>query len=85
MPRGRTTARVLSIALKRKNLNYFEPDQYRVQSSEITHTLSFDLYIGTGSADDLENGCIEARRIRNETNYRSSPTGGNCRPRSANP
>ncbi|MDR5657675.1 transposase [Halodesulfurarchaeum sp. HSR-GB] len=39
-----------------------------MQSSELTHTLSFSLNITTGSADDLQNGCREARRIRNETN-----------------
>jgi putative transposase len=39
-----------------------------VQSSKLTQTLSFGLNIHTGSGDDLQNGCIEARRIRNETN-----------------
>lgn len=39
-----------------------------VQSSELTHTLSFGLDIDTGSGDDLQNGCIESRRIRNEAN-----------------
>jgi len=39
-----------------------------VQSSELTHTLSFGLDIHTGSGDDLQTGCLEARRIRNETN-----------------
>jgi IS605 OrfB family transposase len=39
-----------------------------VQSSKLTQTLSFGLDIHTGSGDDLQNGCIEARRIRNETN-----------------
>ena len=39
-----------------------------MQSSELTHTLSFGLRIDTGSPDDLQDGCIEARRIRNETN-----------------
>ncbi|PSP44585.1 transposase [Halobacteriales archaeon QH_6_66_25] len=39
-----------------------------MQSSELTHTLSFGLDIHTGSDDDLQNGCLEARRIRNETN-----------------
>ncbi|ADD07642.1 transposase, IS605 OrfB family (plasmid) [Natrialba magadii ATCC 43099] len=39
-----------------------------MQSSELTHTLSFGLHIDTGSPDDLRNGCLEARRIRNEVN-----------------
>jgi IS605 OrfB family transposase len=39
-----------------------------VQSSKLTLTLSFGLDIDTGSGDDLQTGCIEARRIRNETN-----------------
>ncbi|MFT4957705.1 MAG: putative transposase, partial [Halobacteriales archaeon] len=39
-----------------------------MQSSKLTHTLSFGLDIHTGSGDDLQNGCIESRRIRNETN-----------------
>jgi IS605 OrfB family transposase len=39
-----------------------------VQSSELTHTLSFGIDIETGSSDDLQAGCLEARRIRNETN-----------------
>ncbi len=39
-----------------------------MQSSTLTHTLSFGLDIHTGSDDDLQNGCLEARRIRNETN-----------------
>ncbi|MDJ1431612.1 hypothetical protein [Halostagnicola sp. A-GB9-2] len=39
-----------------------------MQSSKLTHTLSFGLDIETGSGDDLQNGCLEARRIRNETN-----------------
>jgi hypothetical protein len=39
-----------------------------VQSSTLTHTLSFGLDIETGSSDDLQTGCLEARRIRNETN-----------------
>jgi putative transposase len=39
-----------------------------VQSSTLTHTLSFGLDIDTGSGDDLQTGCLEARRIRNETN-----------------
>jgi putative transposase len=40
-----------------------------VQSSKLTQTLSFGLDIDTGSGDDLQTGCIEARRIRNETNW----------------
>ena len=39
-----------------------------MQSSKLTQTLSFGLDIHTGSGDDLQNGCLEARRIRNETN-----------------
>jgi len=39
-----------------------------VQSSEHTQTLSFGLDIQTGSGDDLQHGCLEARRIRNEAN-----------------
>jgi IS605 OrfB family transposase len=39
-----------------------------VQSSELTQTVSFGLDIHTGSDDDLQHGCLEARRIRNETN-----------------
>jgi len=39
-----------------------------VQSSELTQTVSFGLDIHTGSGDDLQHGCLEARRIRNETN-----------------
>jgi len=39
-----------------------------VQSSKLTQTLSFGLNIATGSGDDLQMGCLEARRIRNETN-----------------
>jgi IS605 OrfB family transposase len=39
-----------------------------VQSSELTRTLSFGLDIHTGSGDDLQTGCLEARRIRNEVN-----------------
>ncbi|ERG94160.1 MAG: hypothetical protein J07HQW2_00594, partial [Haloquadratum walsbyi J07HQW2] len=37
-------------------------------SSGLTQTLSFGLDIATGSPDDLHDGCIEARRIRNEVN-----------------
>lgn len=39
-----------------------------MQSSKLTQTLSFGLDIHTGGGDDLQNGCLEARRIRNETN-----------------
>ena len=39
-----------------------------MQSSKLTLTLSFGLDIHTGSGDDLQTGCVEARRIRNETN-----------------
>lgn len=39
-----------------------------VESSQLTHTLSFGLDIDTGSGDDLKTGCLEARRIRNEAN-----------------
>jgi len=39
-----------------------------VQSSTLTQTLSFGLDIHTGSDDDLQTGCLESRRIRNETN-----------------
>ena len=37
-------------------------------SSKLTQTLSFGLDIDTGSGNDLQTGCLEARRIRNETN-----------------
>ncbi|MFC7199173.1 RNA-guided endonuclease TnpB family protein [Halospeciosus flavus] len=39
-----------------------------MQSSTLTQTLSFGLDIHSGSGDDLQRGCLEARRIRNETN-----------------
>jgi putative transposase len=39
-----------------------------VQSSKLTQTLSFGLDIDRGSGDDLQTGCLEARRIRNEAN-----------------
>ncbi|QSG09363.1 transposase [Halapricum desulfuricans] len=39
-----------------------------MQLSKLTQTLSFGLDIDTGSGDDLQTGCLEARRIRNETN-----------------
>jgi IS605 OrfB family transposase len=39
-----------------------------VQSSKLTQTLSFGLDIQSGSSDDLQTGCLEARRIRNESN-----------------
>ena len=46
----------------------FEPDRKTVQSLQLTHTLSFGLDIETGSGDDLQDGCLVARRIRNEAN-----------------
>ena len=39
-----------------------------MQASALTQTLSFGRDIHTGSGDDLQTGCLEARRIRNETN-----------------
>ena len=39
-----------------------------MQSSTLAQTLSFGLDINTGSSDDLQRGCFEARRIHNETN-----------------
>lgn len=39
-----------------------------MQWSELTQTLSFGVPIEKGSDDDLQDGCLEARRIRNETN-----------------
>ena len=39
-----------------------------MQSSKLTHILSFGLDIYTSSSDDLQKGCLEARRIHNETN-----------------
>ncbi len=39
-----------------------------MQSSKLTQTLSFGLDIATGSDEDLQMGCLEARRIRNEAN-----------------
>ena len=39
-----------------------------VQSSTLTQTVSFGRDIQTGGGDDLQHGCLEARRIRNETN-----------------
>jgi len=39
-----------------------------VQSSKLTQNLLFRLDVHTGSGDDLQTGCLEARRIRNETN-----------------
>jgi len=39
-----------------------------MQSVALTHTLSFGLTITTGEPSDLHDGCLEARRIRNETN-----------------
>lgn len=37
-----------------------------MQESGLTQTLSFGLTIREGSPDDLRDGCLEARRIRNE-------------------
>ncbi len=45
-----------------------EPYLQAVQASALTQTLSFGLDIHTGSGNDLQTGCLEARRIRNETN-----------------
>jgi IS605 OrfB family transposase len=39
-----------------------------VKSCKLAQTLSFGLDIQTGSGNDLQKGCLEARRIRNETN-----------------
>lgn len=39
-----------------------------MQESELTQTLSFGLTIQTGSSDNLHEGNLEARRIRNEVN-----------------
>ncbi|USZ71592.1 transposase [Natronosalvus halobius] len=39
-----------------------------MQDSELTQTLSFGLTIHEGSSDNLLEGCLEARRIRNEVN-----------------
>nr|WP_233340434.1 transposase [Haloprofundus sp. MHR1] len=39
-----------------------------MQESGLTQTLSFGLTIREGSPDDLREGCLEARRIRNEVN-----------------
>lgn len=39
-----------------------------MQDSELTHTLSFGLNIHKGSSDNLHEGCLEARRVRNEVN-----------------
>ena len=39
-----------------------------MQESGLTHTLSFGLTIQTGSSDNLHEGCLEARRVRNEVN-----------------
>lgn len=39
-----------------------------MQESELTQTFSFGLTVQTGSPDDLREGCLEARRIRNEVN-----------------
>lgn len=39
-----------------------------MQDAELTYTLSFGLTIHEGSSDNLHEGCLEARRIRNEVN-----------------
>lgn len=39
-----------------------------MQESELTQTLSFGLTIYEGCSDNLHEGCLEARRIRNEVN-----------------
>jgi IS605 OrfB family transposase len=39
-----------------------------MQDSGLTQTLSFGLNIQTGSPDNLHDGCLEARRVRNEVN-----------------
>lgn len=39
-----------------------------MQESELTETLSFGLVIHEGSSDNLHEGCLEARRVRNEVN-----------------
>ena len=39
-----------------------------MQSAGLTQNLSFGLTIQTGEDADLQDGCLEARRIRNETN-----------------
>ncbi len=39
-----------------------------MQDSEHTQTLSFGLSIQTGSSENLDEGCLESRRVRNEVN-----------------
>ncbi len=39
-----------------------------MQDTGLTQTLSFGLNIQTGSSDNLHEGCLEARRVRNEVN-----------------
>ena len=39
-----------------------------MQDSELTQTLSFGLTIQEDSSENLRDGCLEARRVRNETN-----------------
>ncbi|WP_255191287.1 transposase [Natronobeatus ordinarius] len=39
-----------------------------MQDAGLTQTLSFGLTIQTGSPDNLYEGCLEARRVRNEVN-----------------
>jgi IS605 OrfB family transposase len=39
-----------------------------MQDAGLTQTLSFGLIIQTGSPDNLHEGCLEARRVRNKVN-----------------
>jgi len=39
-----------------------------MQDAGLTQTLSFGLTFQTGSSDNLHDGCLEARRVRNEVN-----------------
>ena len=39
-----------------------------MQDSGLTQTLSFGLTIQQGSSENLHDGCLEARRVRNEVN-----------------
>jgi len=39
-----------------------------MQDSEPTHTLSFGLTLHEGRSENLHDGCLEARRVRNEVN-----------------
>jgi len=61
-------------ALRAKYDQYADHDlkskttKHAMQSVALTHTLSFGLTITTGEPSDLHDGCLEARRIRNETN-----------------